>query len=378
MNREIRERGRERRSCIGILRGVTLVLCAVATAASATTAQTEPDASGAETTSEDVALVFAGKPTTRSKIESRLAPPVREALDHWAPIAESLGLEIVVGDKPGHIVLGAAPTKMLVDAAKWMDKGFDLLDPVVPQAEGRPVKATVAVLFDQDGVSSGAWGGLLAVLVNEKLMTREAADHLHQHVEGLLLRQGPLFLQPTFDIAGDAAAGDDEFRLGNEVVHKAAQCLLTMRTGQQPAALMWGLAYVAEIKLFDSVYHFNRAGFVAVDDHTGWSGKAREALDERRKSSSFSLAALAADDSVAGRAEPAQMLSWAGLAYLSQKKPQELRAMWDALAQAQLEADPLGLAPVYRGDPERTLEILRGTLDGIDPQELSSFLKRGK
>ena len=367
MFREVRQRGREWPSSIGMICGVTLVLCVAAAAA-----QTPPDASG------DVTLVFAGKATTRSKIESRLAPPVREALDHWTPIAENLGLEIVLGEKPGHIVIGHAPTPMLIDAAKWMDKGFDLLDPLVPQAEGRPVKATVAVLFDQDGVSGGAWGGLLAVLVNEKLMTREAGDHLSQSVEGLTLRQVPLFLQPTFDIAGDASAGDDEFRLGNEVVHKAAQCLLTMRTGQQPAALMWGLGYVAEIKLFDSVYQFNRAGFVAVEDHTGWSGEAREALEERRKSSNFSLAALAADDSVAGRAEPAQMLTWAGLAYLSQKKPKDLRAMWDALAKAQVEADPLGVATAYRGDPERTLEILRGTLDGIDPQELSAFLKRGK
>ena len=375
MVREVRQRGREWPSSIGLLCGVTLVLGAAATAATAQAA----DASGAEPSlADDVTLVFAGKTTTRSKIESRLAPPVREALDHWVPIAENLGLEIALGERPGHIVIGHAPTKMLVDAAKWMDKAFDLLDPLVPQAEGRPVKATVAVLFDQDGVSGGAWGGLLAVLVNEKLMTREAADHLHRNFEGLLLRQAPLFLQPTFDIAGDASAGDDEFRLGNEVVHKAAQCLLTMRTGQQPAALLWGLAYVAEIKLFDSVYHFNRAGFVAVEDHTGWSGEARDALAERSKAKNFSLAALAADDSVAGLAEPAQMLTWAGLAYLSQKKPKELRAMWDELAKAQLEADPLGMAPIYRGDPERTLEILRGTLDGIDPQELSAFLKRGK
>jgi hypothetical protein len=366
MSREFRQRVREWRLSIGLVWGVTLLLGAAATA------QSSPDAGG------DVTLVFGGKPTTRSKIESRLSPPVREALDHWAPIAETLGLEIVLGERPGHIVIGHAPTPKLIDAAKWMDKGFDLLDPLVPQAEGRPVKATVAVLVDQDGIGAGAWDGLLSILVAEKLLTREGADHLHTSVEGLTLRQVPLFLQPTFDVAGDASAGDDEFRLGNEVVSKGAQCLLTMRTGQQPAALMWGLAYVAEIKLFDSVYHFNRAGFVAVEDHTGWSGEAREALDERRKASSFSLAALAADDSVAGRAEPAQMLTWAGLSYLSQKKPKELRAMWSELAKAQVEADPLGVAPTYRGDPEKTMEILRGTLDGIDPQELSAFLKRGK
>ena len=373
MIREVRQRGRERRSSIGPICGVTWILCA------SLAAQTPPDeGERALPVASNVALVFGGKSTTRGKIEGQLTPALREALDRWTPVAADLQLAIALGERPGHIVLGHAPAKTLADAAKWMDKSFDLLDPLVPLAEGRTDKVTIAVLVDADGVSAGVWGSVIDQLVADKLIVPAAAEALNSSVEGLTLRQVPLFLQPTYDVAGDASAGDDEFRLGNEVVHKAAQCLLTMRTGQQPPALMWGLGYVAEIKLFDSVYQFNTAGFVAAADHAGWSEDARTQLDERRKASSFSLARLAADDEAAGQAAPAQKLTWASLAYLAQKKPQELRAMWTDLAQAHTEADPTGLAPVYRGDRERTLEILRARLDAIDPAELSSFLKRGK
>jgi hypothetical protein len=361
MTQGSRVRGRAVSLSIVAICGVTAGLCPPAPAQSAPA---------------DTPLVFAGKTTTRGKVEERLSEPLREALDRWTEPAMRLDLGIALGERPEHIVIGHASTRTLIDAARWMDQAFDLLDPLVPVTEGRTPKVTVALLMDEKGVHSEAWEGLLAELEAQQLLVPQGAAHLRKNVSGLTLRQTPLFLQPTFDVAGNAAAGDDEFRLGNEIVHKYAQCLLTVRTGQQPASLLWGLGYVAETRLFDSVYHFNVAGFVAAADHADWNGRARELLDDRRKEKDFSLAALAADEQAAGRAAPPQVLTWAGLSFLAQKEPQQLQALWSSLAAVQTEADPLGVSPAYRGDPDRTGEVLRGTLDAIDPKTLSDFLKQ--
>ena len=54
---------------------------------------------------------------------------------------------------------------------------------------------------------------------------------------GIMLRDAPAFIQLTFDVAGNAAAGDDEFRFHNEVLNKTAQCLVTSRCGTLPDTL---------------------------------------------------------------------------------------------------------------------------------------------
>jgi len=385
MTRASQGRVRRARSCIVVIWGVTAGLCPGTPAQDAPAARPDPRPAAAHApqpgsgqAATDVALLFAGKATTRSEVESRLSAPVRAALDRWAAPAARLELGIALGERPEHVVLGHAPGRTLIDAARWMDQTFDLLDPLVPVTEGHARQATVAVLMDEASVSSKAWDALLEELQAQQLLIPEAVESLRGHAEGLTMRSVPLFVQPTFDVAGNSAAGDDEFRLGNEVVHKYAQCMLTGRTGQQPAPLLWGLGYVAELQLFDSAFHFNVAGFVAKGDHADWRGGARRLLEARRKDKQFSLAAMAADEQEAGRAGPPQMLTWAGLSYLSRRQPERLREMWTALAAAQAEADPDGVAPGFRGDPDRTGEILRGTLDAIDPKELSGFLKQGR
>lgn len=357
------------RTSIVVIWGVTSGLCAGALA------QSDPPAAAAAAPA-DVELLFAGKATTRKKVEERLSEPVRAALDAWTEPAQRLKLGIALGEKPEHIVIGHASARTLSDAAKWMDQAFELLDPLVPVAEGRTRKATVALLMDEKGARSETWGALLDELEAQQLLIHDAVEHMRGTVEGVTLRSAPLFLQPTFDAVGNAAGGDDEFRLGNEVVHKYAQCLLTSRTGQQPATLMWGLGYLAEMQLFDSVYHFNVAGFVASSDHFDWRNDAHKLLNERRKAKSFSLAALAADEQAAGQAAPPQMLTWAGLAFLSKNQPDKLREMLAALSVAQAEADPNGSWPAYRGDAARTSEILAGTFDAIDTKALSDYLKQ--
>ncbi|HZM00415.1 MAG TPA: hypothetical protein VFD43_09205, partial [Planctomycetota bacterium] len=314
-------------------------------------------------------LIVAGKKTTRGKVESQLSAPVRAALDEWAEAADRLELDIVLGDTPEHIVLGRARDDTLVDAAKWMDDTFTLLNALVPRAGSRAPKATVAILVDEKLVHSETWGLLLAELQRRRLLVDQAVEYLGKDPGGVTLRQTPLFLQPTYDLTGEG-----EFRLENEVVHKFAQCLLTIRTGQQPDQILWGLGYVVEQRLFGSSYHYRLRAYVWSHSHFDWKLKARKELDARRKAEGFSLAPFALDAGAAGKPEAAQHLVWAALSWLAQADPPALSGLLLELSAIQAEADPRGVAPAWSGDPGRSREALAKTLDAIEPRQLSDWL----
>jgi hypothetical protein len=310
-------------------------------------------AAGEGTTAAATPLWLRGKQTTRGQVESQLSAPVREALDQWAEAAERLDLAIHLGQAPEYIVLGRAQDDVLTDATKWMDDTFALLDGLVPLSASRSRKATIAILVDEKLVHSKGWGELLSELQQRKLLVDKAVDYLRDDPEGVTFRSTPLFLQPTFDLTGEG-----EFQLGNEVAHKFAQCLLTIRTGQQPDEILWGLGYVVEQRLFESSYHYRLREFVYTSSHFDWKREARKQLDSRRKAKNFSFAPFALDDATAGKPQASQLLVWAALSYLSQADPPALSGMLLELSAIQAEADPYGVAPSYSGDPGRTREAL--------------------
>jgi hypothetical protein len=215
---------------------------------------------------------------------------------------------------------------------------------------------------------------LLDELVGKRLLTRDGADQMGQDFGGLTLRSGPLFLQPSWDIAGNAEAGDDEFRLCNELVNKYAQCQLTSRSGQQPASILWGLGYVVELRMFGSAYHFERTGFVSAESHFDWAPKAIEKLSDHPKE--ISLTSFAMRDESAGQPEMPQILTWAGLSYLSQSQPKQLAELLTSLSGLQDAADPEHDAMGYAGDGQATKKELEAVLDAIDPAALSKWLKK--
>jgi hypothetical protein len=318
---------------------------------------------------EDTSLLVGGKSSPRSKVDAQLPALVREALDQWTEAADRLELRIAVGETPEHIVLGHADDKTLAAAAKWMDDTFTCLDALVPRAGGRTPKVTIAILVDQEYTRSPAWSELLAELQARQILIAEAADYLRREPEGLTVRQTPLFLQPTFDLTGEG-----EFQLGNEVAHKYAQCLLTIRTGQLPDAVLWGLGYVVEQDLFESSYHLRLREFVYSSSHHDWKGEARRQLEAHRKDKGFSLAALAVKDEIAGRPEADQIMVWAALSYLAHNQPDRLKSLLLELSTLHAEADPSGVAPLYRGEPASTLAVLGGVLDALERSELTGWL----
>ncbi|MHC4846147.1 MAG: hypothetical protein ACYTCU_08300, partial [Planctomycetota bacterium] len=210
---------------------------------------------------------------------------------------------------------------------------------------------------------------LLALLVERRQLFESDADSMRMDVKGLLRRNIPFFIQPTWDITGEG-----EFQLGNEIAHKFAQCLLTARAGQQPPTILWGMGQLVEIKQFGTVYQLNDTGFVATADHFDWPRRTRYWLDKHHRKRDFSLARLAMQTSQAGLPSEPQMATWATLAWLQDKQPATLANILLELADLQASGDPRRRATVYRGDDEETLALLRQRFDTLDVEDLIEWL----
>lgn len=322
----------------------------------------------------DLELAHRGRKATGREVESLLAPEQREALNAWAQTARELELTVVLGERPEHLVLGFKPQALLAEAAGWLDDAAARLAPAVPVLPPREARCVVALLFDAEDARSPSWGRLLDDLVARQLLLETSAAELRDQPAGLLRRQAGFFLQPTWDMAGNAAGGDDEFRAGNEVVGKFAQCLLTTRCGEMPATVLWALDYVAEIARFDSVYQFDTTGFVASADHFDWRQRTAQHVAKLRKQKDASLGAIIAQIDQAGRPTQPQMLAWGALAWLLDHRPEALAPLLTDLATLQSEVDRRGRSSVWRGDADRTREVLAAHLDGLDAQALHDWL----
>ncbi len=328
------------------------------------------------TAAADLRLHWRGRQTTGRALDAELQPAQREALNAWAEVATRLDLTVLGTGRTEHLVLAFKASDEASQAAAWLDDAAVRLAHAVPLLEGREQRTIVALVFDPEDSRSEAWGQLLDDLARRQLLFAETATQLRESPAGLLRRSAGLFLQPTWDMAGNASAGDDEFRFGNEVAGKFAQCLLTTRCGELPPVLLWGLDYVAELSLFESVYQFDHEGFVATGDHFDWPVKALQALEKGARSKSWSPGALAARHDDAGRAIEAQVVTWAVLAWLIDKDPPRLAALLTDLAALQAEVDKRGRSSVWKGDRDRTEQVLRRHLDDLDFDAISRWLER--
>ncbi|MGQ0551835.1 MAG: hypothetical protein ACT4PU_01280 [Planctomycetota bacterium] len=338
----------------------------------------EPESQVLSAAAADLELRHKGRKLKARDVEGDLSPALRVALNGWAELITALELTIVVGSSPEVLVLGGASTKTLEEASEILDDTWRLLDPLIPflpNRQGARQRAIVAVLLDDKALRSAAWPTLLDSLVSRKLMLPAGVEALKQDPTGVFLRHGATFLQPTMDLAGNAAAGDDEFRLGNELAHKYAQCLLTSRVGEVPIAMRWAVGEMAEISKFGTVYQFEATGFVSTDDHFDWARKARQHLEKADSKRDFALSTLALDDTSAGQAVAAQIITWSALAFLAEREPLSFAALFTDLAEVQSAADPYGLTQSWRGDPTSTRTVLRGRLDTISIDELRDWLK---
>ena len=320
-------------------------------------------------------LRYAGHDAIGRQVEPRLSPAVKEALNAWAEPAARLGFNVVLSGTSDAIAMGPLKLETLQQAVDWMDEATVLLDPIVGTAAGRESRATVAMLFDEQGAQSPAWNALLDELVTRRLVFETVASGLRTLPAGLMLRGAGLFLQTTYDVAGNKDSGDDEFRLRNEVLHKLTQCLVTARCGQLPPQILWGLGLLVEFKFTHAMYMLNTTGFVASGDHGDWPTRTKQMLEKRQgRKRAATLSSHAMDDAAAGKPIEAQMCTWAALSWMADRQPARLKDLLLQLADLHAAADPSGRSSVYRGDPVATEKTLAQGFDSIDLMALMEWL----
>lgn len=317
--------------------------------------------------------------STAGSIDHKLSAPVRTALNEWASLASEHDLSILVPESGAVVVLGSADRKLLSEAVSVLDETWEMLEDLRPEDGLENEQAVLVFLFDEEGLGGGAWGAVLEALVERNELMEHAARDLIADPRALMLRGLPGFLQPTYDMAGNAAAGDDEFRLHNELAHKLTQCVLKSRFGEVPESIRWGLGFLVEQRQFRSIYQLNATGFVASTDHFNWPKKTREVILDSYKEDGWALSGHALRPNTAGRPETSQMITWGALDYLYAKDSENLVAMLDELAG--LHSDATGWRTNlghYVGQQGATTKVLAERLDGIDARKLASHLRRVK
>ena len=334
-------------------------------------------------------LHYGKKSTTGAKVDKKLSRAVRSTLNRWAPLAREHGLEVAVSEEADVVFIGAAEDDVLVDAARWADETWELFEELLPPAldeadeDGAELPrphATTVFLFDRDGFASDAWPALLDEMAARLYITKGFATAMAGDPGSFTVRRQSIFVQNTYDMAGDAGAGDDEFRLGNEIAHKTAQYLVEDRFGRQPDVIRWGVGYVAEWRLFESAYQFNAGGFVASESHFGWPEKTHDWIKDRSKSKrdDFSLTHTMFTCQTPGTAEKAQQAAWGVLDHLLAKEPEDLAVMLDQLGRLHAEEDPRGESPSYEGEGGATLEACSAVVDELKTKTLLKHLKKLK
>lgn len=317
---------------------------------------------------------------TGAKVESKLRVPMLYALNDWAPLAREHGLTVAVCEEADCLLLGTIESKALREVAGHVDEAHELFEDLLDEAAERDVsrepRATVGFLFDHDGFGGDAWDAVLDTLVERRYLTADTAEQYKRDPGPLTMRRDLVFLQSTVDLAGDASAGDDEFRLANEVVHKYTQSLVRNHFGQVPEPLRFGMGYVAEQRLFESVYTFDFSGFVAEESHFGWADDVVDAMKERKKD--WTPLRAMVDLEASGTAETSQQVTWAALDLLNDKHPDDLCALLTRLADAHAELDPQDRAMRYDADEDAVEAAILECCDEITAKALGKHAKRLK
>ncbi|MFT7463404.1 MAG: hypothetical protein ACI9EF_001748 [Pseudohongiellaceae bacterium] len=339
----------------------------------------DADESKLSAVASELSITHRGRKTDGHRINERITPVMRRALNTWAQMAQDLELSVAVPETAEALLIGSVDLKTLKQAAEVLDETWELLEPVMGEDTPKSGDAVLVLLFDGPGFRSEAWPLLLDELVKSGLLDGSARSHLRHDPGGLTIFSGKMFIQPGFDQAGDAAAGDDEFRLNNELAHKLTVSLLRSRFGQVPEPVRWGMGYVAEQRLFQSIFQFNRAGFVAVEEHFGWPDAARDELNSlKKRKKELNLAEMMTAGSSAGQRQPPQILTWAALDYLLNREPALLGKLLARFAELHDKGAKFRAVSAYAGASEATEAAVQKLMADLDAKSLEKHIKRVK
>ncbi|GJM20862.1 MAG: hypothetical protein DHS20C15_07770 [Planctomycetota bacterium] len=328
----------------------------------------------------DVAVHRGSRKKTLQAVSDDLSAGQVAAMGQWVAFAERYELHVVLPEKADALIFGDADLSDLKDVADTLDESwalFDALQPVEPRDDD-DARTPVFFLFDREAHASPTWPALLELMATRGQLVSQAVDALRVEPTSLTQRNERLVLQATYDMAGDASKGDDEFRLENEVAHKLVWMLLLERFGRLPPNVEWGLGYVAEQRLFRSIFLFDTTGFVAVEDHHDWPDRTRDMFVSERTGQGVDLPKRLLDAAAAGGPLRPQMQSWGLLDYLLHKDAERLVALLTELSELHGAGDPYGIQPRYAGDPEVAASLIGERLEGISVKDIEKHLKRVK
>lgn len=315
-----------------------------------------------------------GKTRTKaSRVARRLAPTVRMALNDWAAVIQAHDLAVAVPQDANAVLLGTVSDDELSRLARELDETFELFEELLPAGHDPSLDpAVVAFVFDEQGLHGEPLAAVLELLAERGVLDRGTVSRLMEQPGGMAMRHASMFIQPGYDMAGDAAAGDDEFRLANATVHQTVQAIITRRFGQLPKPVLWGLGFVAEQRQFESVYHFNAHGFVKSADHFDWPDKALDVVEDGRLLGSDAWL----DAAESGRTTSAQLLTWAQLDELLHEDPELLSSLLARFGESHEEHRPFGGSSAWHGDADEARALLVEHVDARSTKALRKHLKR--
>lgn len=106
--------------------------------------------------------------------------------------------------------------------------------------------------------------------------------YLKDWIAGARKQTGLTLEDPLVGAFVENASGQEEWNGDHEVLNRVVQLLTLRRFGQQPNWVVQGLAWEAEMAIYDSVYCFPyRDGFVFATEHTSWPSDLRIAFKDR-------------------------------------------------------------------------------------------------
>ncbi len=284
----------------------------------------------------DVPVGWKEKEATTAKLHAGLPDPAFAAIAHWTGFCAAHKYRMDLDAQGRMLVLTPAKrgrTRETLRLVGQAETWFDSLLPAPPRAAVAPASAPNSdapedpappkkpagkpLPEDPDGPPPGApkpatggsapanvktpvrsWGSgagepdsqtaVLIILHDEKEygelldQLEGSVAYLKDWVKEARSQTGLTLEDPLVGAFVENASGQEEWNGDHEVLNRVVQLLTLRRFGQQPNWIVQGIAWEAEMALFDSVYCFPyRDGFVFATEHTSWPSDLRIAFKDR-------------------------------------------------------------------------------------------------
>ncbi len=311
---------------------------------------------------------YDGKHTTAGKLDSKLSPFVRQALNDWGRRRDAPEV------RAGRAALGgcARDGPRLGRPVGAGDQGHGPDRRAVRRASSRlrtPARAAPSwvVLFDAAGLQSAAWPALLDELVARRDILPDFAESMKASPGSFTVRNSSLFVQHTVDIRGPQ--GLRRRRVPLRQRDRAQDGAVSARGALRAASRTCCAGASATSRSSGSTATSTSSTRPAScpGGPLRLPARTRELLLDHAKAANFSLAGAILGTAAAGTPDFGQQLAWGTLDYELAKEPAQLAALLGQLGALDREARPAVPRPRVarrRGQGARAVRGPRGASSG--------------